>query len=290
MAEKKGNDMSFLEHLEELRWHLVRSILAVMVFAIVAFVFKDFIFTKVILAPKSPEFFTNRMFCQLGNLLNIQSLCINSNPFQVINTQMAGQFMTHMMISLIVGIIVAFPYIFFEFWRFMQPALYTKEKRHARGAVFYSSFLFLLGILFGYYLIVPLSVNFLGSYSVSEEVVSMINLRSYISTVASVSLASGIIFELPVLVYFLTKIGLITPEFLKKYRRHSFVVILTLSAIITPPDIFSQVMVCFPLIFLYEIGISISRNIIKKEKARFEEDDDDDEIIIDEVESPEVGK
>ena len=150
-------------------------------------------------------------------------------------------------------------------------------------------FKFILGILFGYYLITPLSVNFLGSYSVSEEVVSMINLRSYISTVASVSLASGIIFELPVLVYFLTKIGLITPEFLKKYRRHSFVVILTLSAIITPPDIFSQIMVCFPLVFLYEIGISISRNIIKKENARFEDDDEEEEKI-DEVESPEVSK
>jgi len=134
--------------------------------------------------------------------------------------------------------------------------------------------MFLLGVLFGYYLITPLSVNFLGSYSVSEEVVSMINLRSYISTIASVSLASGVIFELPVLVYFLTKIGLITPEFLKKYRRHSIVVILTLSAIITPPDIFSQVMVCFPLIFLYEIGISISRNIIKKEDARLAGEDD----------------
>lgn len=273
MSEKKANDLSFLEHLEELRWHLVRSILAMMVFAIAAFIFKDFIFNQVILAPKSPEFFTNRMFCAFGEMVNIQKLCINSNPFQVINTQMAGQFMTHMMISIIVGIIVAFPYIFYELWRFLRPALYSKEKQHARGAVFFSSVLFLLGILFGYYLITPLSVNFLGSYSVSEEVVSMINLRSYISTVASVSLASGIIFELPVLVYFLTKIGLITPEFLKKYRRHSIVVILTLSAIITPPDIFSQVMVCFPLIFLYEIGISISRNIIKKEEARLAEDD-----------------
>lgn len=273
MGEKKANDLSFLEHLEELRWHLVRSILAMMVFAIAAFIFKDFIFNQVILAPKSPEFFTNRMFCAFGEMVNIQKLCINSNPFQVINTQMAGQFMTHMMISIIVGIIVAFPYIFYELWRFLRPALYSKEKQHARGAVFFSSVLFLLGILFGYYLITPLSVNFLGSYSVSEEVVSMINLRSYISTVASVSLASGIIFELPVLVYFLTKIGLITPEFLKKYRRHSIVVILTLSAIITPPDIFSQVMVCFPLIFLYEIGISISRNIIKKEEARLAEDD-----------------
>ena len=291
MADKKLNDMSFLEHLEELRWHLVRSILAVMVFAIAAFIFKDFIFSQVILSPKSPEFFTNRMFCAFGNMVNIQKLCINANPFQVINTQMAGQFMTHMMISIIVGIIVAFPYIFYEFWRFLSPALYSKERKHARGAVFYSSLLFILGILFGYYLITPLSVNFLGSYSVSEEVTSMINLRSYINTVASVSLASGIIFELPVLVYFLTKIGLVTPEFLKKYRRHSIVVILILSAIITPPDIFSQIMVCFPLVFLYEIGISISRNIIKKEEARLAGDDDVEETEEpDTVEKPDMGE
>ena len=291
MADKKVNDMSFLEHLEELRWHLVRSILAIMVFAVAAFIFKDFIFSQVILAPKSPEFFTNRMFCALGNMVNIQKLCINSNPFQVINTQMAGQFMTHMMISIIVGIIVAFPYIFYEFWRFLRPALYSKERQHARGAVFYSSFLFILGILFGYYLIVPLSVNFLGSYSVSEEVTSMINLRSYINTVASISLASGIIFELPVLVYFLTKIGLVSPEFLKKNRRHSFIVILTLSAIITPPDIFSQIMVCFPLVFLYEIGISISRNVIKKEEARLAGDDDVEETEQPEkTENPDMGE
>lgn len=291
MAEKKVNDMSFLEHLEELRWHLVRSILAIMVFAVTAFIFKDFIFSQVILSPKSPEFFTNRMFCALGNMVNIQKLCINANPFQVINTQMAGQFMTHMMISIIVGIIVAFPYIFYEFWRFLRPALYTKERQHARGAVFYSSFLFILGILFGYYLIVPLSVNFLGSYSVSDDVTSMINLRSYINTVASISLASGIIFELPVLVYFLTKIGLVTPEFLKQYRRHSIVVILTLSAIITPPDIFSQIMVCFPLVFLYEIGISISRNVIKKEKARLAGDDDEEETEqTEKTENPDMGE
>ena len=285
MGKKLANEMSFLEHLEELRWHLVRSILAIMVFAIFAFIFKDFIFNEVILAPRNPEFFTNRMLCSFSQLVHIDKLCINSNPFQVINTQMAGQFMIHIMISLIVGLIMAFPYIFYEFWRFFRPALYQNEKQYASGAVFYSSFLFLLGVLFGYYLIVPLSVNFLGSYSVSKEVVSMINLRSYISTVSSISLASGVIFELPVVVYFLTKVGLVTPEFLKTYRRHSIVVILTLAAIITPPDIFSQIMVCFPLVFLYEISIKISRRVIKKQDAKLaEEDEDDDEGVNEEAE------
>ena len=273
MSKKDVNEMSFLEHLEELRWHLFRSILAVIVVAILAFIFKDIIFDKIILAPKDPHFFTNRMFCKLGDLVHAQRLCINSKSFAVINISMAGQFMTHIMISLIAGIVVAFPYIFYEFWKFMQPALYQKEKNVARGAVFYSSLLFMLGILFGFYLISPLSVNFLGNYSVSEQVKNTINLKSYISTVASVTLASGLIFELPVVVYFLTKVGLVTPEFLKKYRRHSLVIILVLSAIITPPDIFSQIMVAVPLLVLYEISIRISRNIIRKEKAALDEDD-----------------
>lgn len=272
MVKKNASEMSFLQHLEEFRWHLVRSILAIVLFAVLAFIFKDILFDKIILAPKSPGFFTNRMFCLLGNLIHVEKLCINSKPFQVINIQMAGQFMTHIMISILSGIIVAFPYIFWEFWCFLKPALYRKEKSHAQGAVFYSSVLFMLGVLFGFYLICPLSVHFLGSYTVSEQVLNQINLRSYISTVASVTFASGIIFELPIIVYFLTKVGLVTPEFLRKYRRHSIVVILLLSAIITPPDIFSQVLVCLPLLVLYEIGIRISKGIIKKDEARLSEE------------------
>jgi len=273
MAKKQDKDnMSFLEHLEELRWHLIRSFLAIVVIAILAFIFRDIVFDHIILAPKMPEFFTNRHFCSFSKLVNVPALCINSKPFQIININMAGQFTTHIMVSLIAGIIVAFPYIFFEFWSFLKPALYKNEKRHTSGAVFFSSLLFLLGILFGYYIITPLSVNFLGTYKVSEQVLNQINLVSYISTVASITLASGIIFELPVLVYFLTKIGLLSPEFLKRYRKHSIIVILALSAIITPPDIFSQILVCIPLLLLYEVGIMISRRIIALEKAKLEED------------------
>ncbi len=276
MAKNSPNELSFLEHLEELRWHLVRSILAIVVIAIVAFIFKDIIFDVIILGPKSPDFFTNKALCSLGQLVHVEKLCINTNPFQVININMAGQFMTHIMISILAGFILAFPYVFYEFWKFMKPALYQKEKSVAHGAVFFSSVLFMLGILFGYFLICPLSVHFLGSYSVSDQVLNQINLRSYISTVASVSLAAGLIFELPILVYFLSKIGLVTPEFLRKYRKHSLIVILTLAAIITPPDIFSQVMVCLPLLILYEIGIKISKSITKKRDAAFEEEADNE--------------
>lgn len=270
---KKEGEMSFLEHLEELRWHIVRSVLAVMLIAIVAFIFNEIVFDTVILAPKNPDFWTNRMFCNFAEKVNAPALCINSKPFEIINIQMAGQFMTHILVSIIVGVILAFPYIFWEFWMFFRPALYSSEKKHASGAVFFSSLLFIMGVLFGYFLIVPLSVHFLGSYNVSAEVTNQIRLRSYISTVSSITLAAGLIFQLPILAYFLTKVGLIDPPFMRKYRRHSVVVILALSAIITPPDIFSQVMVCFPLLFLYEIGILISRSVIRREKKRFNEDD-----------------
>ena len=272
MVNKDGNEMSFLEHLEVLRWHIIRAIMGILVFAIIAFIFKDFVFNRILLAPKLPEFITNRLLCDFGRSVNILKLCINSQPFEVISIKMAGQFSMHIMVSLFAGLVIAFPYVFHQIWTFIVPALYTKEKRVASGAVFYSSLLFLMGVLFGYFIIVPLSVHFLGSYSVSEQVTNQINLISYVSTIASVVLAAGIIFELPILVYFLSKVGLITPEFLRKYRKHSLVLILALSAIITPPDIFSQVLVALPLIILYEAGINISRRIVRKqEKEKLKE-------------------
>ncbi len=271
MAKKSQDEMTFLEHLEELRWHLVRSFLAIFVGAILAFIFKNIIFDKIILAPKSPDFPTNVILCELGKRVGVLKLCINTLPLEIISIKMAGQFSMHIMVSLIVGLVIAFPYVFYEFWKFLVPALHNTEKRHARGAVIYSSFLFLLGVSFGYFLITPLTVHFLGSYSVSPEVTNQINLISYVSTVTSVVLASGVIFELPILVYFLTKIGLVTPEFMKKYRRHSLVVILVLAAIITPPDVFSQILVSLPLIALYEVGIVISRRIIRQQKKEADE-------------------
>lgn len=258
--------MSFLEHLEVLRWHILRAFLAIFLAAIIAFVFKNIIFDRIILAPKSPEFPTNVFLCDLGKLTGVLKLCINTLPLEIISIKMAGQFTMHILVSLLAGLVVAFPYVFYEFWSFVVPALHSREKRHARGAVFYSSFLFLTGVSFGYFIISPLTVHFLGSYSVSQEVTNQINLISYVSTLSSVVLASGVIFELPVLAYFLTKAGLITPDFMRKYRRHSLIVILVLSAIITPPDVFSQILVAVPLIILYEVGIFISRRIVKRQE------------------------
>lgn len=276
MAKKGGKEereMTFLEHLEELRWHIIRSVLSIVVFAVAAFFFKDIIFDSIILAPRNPEFFTNRILCNLGDLVNIKALCINDTPFDLINIKMAGQFTTHITISIIAGMVVAFPYIFWEFWRFLSPALHDNEQGHARGAVFYSSILFVTGVLFGYFIIVPLSIHFLSSYSVSSEVANQIYLRSYIGTITSISLAGGLIFELPIVIYFLSRIGLVTPVFLRKYRRHSIVVILIAAAIITPPDIFSQVLVSLPLLVLYEIGIFISGRVERRRKRETEKRD-----------------
>ncbi len=265
--KKNELEMTFLQHLEELRWHLIRSLIYVVGFAVVAFVFHGFIFDIVLLAPKAPEFITNRLMCDFGKFIGIDTLCINTKQFDVININMAGQFSMHIMVSLTVGFIVAFPFVFREFWGFVLPAFHKKERRFARGAIFSSSFLFLLGVLFGYYLLTPLSVHFLGSYSVSDFVTNKINLSSYISTITSVVIASGVIFELPILIYFLSKANLVSPSFLKKYRKHSLIVILTLSAIITPPDVFSQVLVALPLLLLYELGISISKRVQKKDAS-----------------------
>jgi sec-independent protein translocase protein TatC len=270
MAKSKEAEMSFLEHLEVMRWHLIRSIVAVILLAVVAFVFKGIVFDRIILAPKEPGFPTNRWLCQLGEILNLKRICINQNPFKLQTVKMAEQFSMHIIVSLVAGIVVAFPYIFWEFWRFIVPALYEKEKRTATGAVFYTSLLFILGVAFGYYIIAPLSVNFLGNYRVSESVISAPTLRSYVQTVTSVVLAAGIVFQLPILVYFLSRVGLVTPTFLKKYRRHAVILIVTVSAIITPPDVFSQVLVALPLMVLYEVGIWISRRILKQQEAESE--------------------
>ncbi len=264
--EEKG-EMTFLQHLEELRWHIIRAVLAVVVFGIVAFVFKTILFDTVLMAPASDKFWTNRMLCSLAQQMNTPNLCINKTPLVLQNTQVSGMFVTHIKISIIAGIVLAFPFVFYEFWRFIRPALYQNEQKYASGAIFYISFLFMLGVIFGYYLITPLSINFLYNYKVSEVVKNIPTLSSYVSLITSIVLASGVLFELPVLVFFLTKIGIVTPAFLKKYRKHAIIVILLVAGIITPPDIFSQIMVSLPLFLLYEISIVIARRVEKKREA-----------------------
>lgn len=267
-------DMTFLQHLEELRWHIIRAIIAIVAGAIVAFMFKNFIFDTVILAPNNPDFITNRLLCRLADAVNAPVLCINQNPVELISIKMSGQFTTHINISLVAGLIMAFPYVFWEFWSFFRPALYEKERKYARGAVTMASLLFLTGILFGYFIITPLSINFLGSYRVSDIVNNQINITSYIGSVTSVALSAGITFELPIVVFFLARIGVVTPEFMRKYRKHSIVLVLLVAAVITPPDVFSLVLVTIPLILLYELSIFIAARVVRK---RAEQDAADDE-------------
>lgn len=263
-AKNTEKEMTFWEHLEELRWHIVRSLLAIIVLAVVAFLNRKLIFDVVILAPKDSDFITNRILCQISEFLSIPSLCIGNLSLKIINISMSGQFMTHMYISMVAGVIVAFPYIIYEIWSFINPALHMKERKYSGGAVIASSLLFILGVLFSYFLIVPLTVNFLGTYQVSDFVENSISLSSYISTVVSVTFAVGLVFELPIFVYFLTKVGIITPSLMKKNRKYMLVILLSISAIITPPDVFSQILVVIPLFGLYELSIGISNRVYKK--------------------------
>lgn len=264
-------DMSFLQHLEALRWHLFRAAVAILSLATILFFFKDFLFDGILLAPKDPNFLTYRLLCQLSEKLNLgDELCITQSNFTLISTDLSAQFTTHMWVAFISGLVIAFPYVVWEFWRFIKPALHEKEKRYATGLVFFTSFLFLMGVLFGYYVITPMSVNFLGSYQVSEQVKNTITLDSFISTVTTMTLITGIVFELPIVIYFLTKIGLITPLFMRNFRRHAVVVILILSAVITPTsDATTLLLVAIPLYILYELSIFVSAYVIRqKEKLQ----------------------
>ena len=261
-------EMSFLDHLEELRWHLIRSTFAVVIVATLAFIFKDFIFDVIIFGPKKASFPTYKLLCQTGQLLGFDNFCFSELPFRVQSRTMAGQFSAHIWTSITAGFIIAFPYVIYEFWKFISPGLHKNERKNARGFILVASMLFFLGVLFGYYVITPLSIRFLGTYQVSGEVFNDFDLGSYIGLVRACALSSGIIFELPIVIYFLTKIGLVTPQFLRKYRKFALVIVLIISAVITPPDIASQVIVAIPVIILYEISILISGRIIKNQKKK----------------------
>jgi sec-independent protein translocase protein TatC len=263
--ELKGSEMSFLDHLEALRWHLIRSASAVVIFGALAFVFSDIIFDGILLAPKNSSFPTYRFFCWLSQkLFSDDSICLSNLNFELISTQMSGQFTTHLMVAFATGLILAFPYLLWEIWRFIKPALYPGERKHANGMVFWGSFLFASGISFGYFVITPLSVYFFGNYQVSGLVANQIAVGSFISTVVSTTFGTGIVFELPIIIYFLAKIGLVTPTFLRNARKISYIVILIVAAIITPPDVTSQIIVSIPLIFLYEVGIWIAARVERR--------------------------
>ena len=265
MAESEEKEMSFLDHLEELRWHIIRSLAAILVFSVMAFLSKKIIFHGIILAPSRPDFWTYRMLCKIGDLINTNVLCVEELPFIIQSRQMTGQFMMHITSSFVIGLILAFPYAFWEMWRFIKPGLYDKEKNVARGAVFFVSLLFGIGVMFGYFVVTPISINFLSNYQLDPSISNEFDIISYVSTVSMLVLACAIMFQLPIVVYFLTKAGIVTPKMLSRYRKHSIIVILTISAILTPPDVMSQILIALPLLGLYEVSIMISKSVIKND-------------------------
>ena len=264
MAKEK-KEMSFLDHLEELRWLLVRSSFAIVIVAVVAFFFSDFIFETILFGPKDPSFVTYTFFCELSKAIGVESFCVTELPFVIQNTDVEGQVSLLVWTCITVGFILAFPYILWEFWKFISPALYENERKNAKTFIFISSLLFFIGVLFGYYVIVPMSINFFATFSISSQIKNEFNIDSYIGLIKTSLIACGLFFELPIIIYFLTKLGLVTPKFLRDYRRYAIVIVLILAAIVTPPDVVSQIIVAIPLLLLYEVSIFISSVVVKNQ-------------------------
>ncbi|HCM75600.1 MAG TPA: twin-arginine translocase subunit TatC [Cytophagales bacterium] len=271
MIEDK--EMSFLDHLEELRWHVVRAISSVFIFMIAAFIFGPWIFENIVFAPARIDFVTFKYLCKVGHALNmVESLCVDIIPFKVQSRFMTGQFTMHLTAAFVLGFIVAFPYVFWELWRFITPGLQYKERKNSRWAVTSVSFLFLVGISFGYFIMSPLAVWFLSSYSISDMISNEFDITSYVSTITALVFGSGLLFQLPVVVYFLSQVGIVTPQLMRQYRKHALVGILILGAIITPPDPLSQSLISLPLYLLYEISILISAMVVRRKRKEEEEE------------------
>ncbi len=266
---KKSSDteMTFFEHIDALRPHLVRGVMALIVAMVVAFIAKKFIIDVILMGPQSPDFLTNRWLCHLSHaIFGDDRICLNQISVNMVNTALTGQFNLHMQVALATAIAVTVPYLLWEIWRFVLPALTESERRKCHRLVLYVSLCFFAGLCFGYFVIAPLSVSFFAGYQASAGITNMIDVRSYFTTVLSVSIACALLFQLPLLIYFLTRVGLITAPFLRRYRRHALVLLSILSAIITPPDIFSLLLVVIPLYGLYECSILIAGRVERRQE------------------------
>ncbi len=288
MADKQqqssSSEMTFFEHIDALRPHLVRGVLSVVFIAVAAFFCREFLIDTILFGPRSADFPTNRFLVWVSEQFNVLCGWINSwagtslatdntiplldAQFETINTTMSGQFNLHMRISFIVGLSLAIPYLVWEIWRFVKPALTENEIRGTRWVVFWISLCFFLGLFFGYFIMAPLSINFFVNYEASQHITNMIDVSDYFSMVLTTSLVCALLFQLPLLIYFLTRIGLISSRFLKKYRRHALVLLMVIAAVITPPDIFSLFLVTIPLYSLYEFSIRLSMKVERKLAAK----------------------
>lgn len=266
-------DMSFMAHLEELRWHIIRALAVILVFTIGAFAIAPWVFENIIFAPARVDFPTFQFLCKLGNAIGSEdAFCVQEIPFKLQNRTMTGQFSMHIMASFIIGFILAFPYVVWELYRFVKPGLYLHERRYSRGAVAAVSLLFLSGILFGFFVLCPIMISFLANYQVSEMIVNEFDISSYVGTIVAMLLGTGLLFQLPMIILFLSNIGIVTPKQLRKRRKHAIVTILITGAIITPTaDPLSQSLIAIPLYVLYEVSIIISERVEKlklKEEAK----------------------
>ncbi len=254
---EEGAEMSFFDHIEELRWHVVKSIVAILVFAIIVYLFESWVFENIIFAHKNEKFITYDIFQRMG-------IDFAPSDFQIIQTEMAEQFFTSLKVSFWIGFVAAFPYVFYQFWSFIKPGLYVDEAKAARGVVFVCSFLFAIGVAFGFIILAPFAIKFLSGYSVGLAVENSTSLKSYVGYLTNFTIPTGIIFQMPLLVYFLAKVGLLTDQFMRTYRKHSLVVIFVLAALITPPDPMTMFLIGVPLYGLYEISIFIARRVTRK--------------------------
>lgn len=265
-VKKKPNEMSFLDHLEELRWILVRTSIAILILGTGVFMVSDYIFDKIIFGPTRADFITYRLLCQMSQSLGIEdAICVTDLNFVIQNTALEGQINILIWVCIMGGFILGFPYLLWEIWKFISPALYQKERQNARTFIISSSLLFFLGVLFGYFVIMPMSVNFFATFSISSAIKNEFNLESYIGMVKMSLIACGLFFELPIIVYFLTRLGLVTPQYLRKYWRYAVVIIFIVAAIVTPPDVVSQTIIAIPMLLIYEISILISKVVAKRQ-------------------------
>ena len=270
--------MSFFEHLEALRWHLIRASAAILIFASLSFAFFVNIFHGIIMAPTRADFWTYQMMCKMGgffhwvwSVIDTKDFCFQTPKVKLINTDLAGQFNLQLNTSIMIGVILGVPYLLFEVWKFIRPALHDKERKAASGFVFYSSMLFLMGVFFGYYVITPLSVRFFTSYTVSDSIENMFSIDSFISSETWLTLLAGLVFQLPIVVYILSSLGILTPKFMREKRRYAVIIVLLLAAIITPsPDALTMMVVAMPLYVLFEFSITVSAVVERRKRKREE--------------------
>lgn len=268
-----GGEMSFIDHLEELRWHIIRCVVAILAGAVVVYIFIRDIVDKILFAPTDKSFVSYKWFCDLSHWLRAgDALCLNGVDAKFQANTMTGQFISSFTLAFMGGFIVAFPYVFWEFWRFVRPALSDTERKRTRGAVFWVSLLFFLGVGFGYFVLTPFMINFYFSYTLSDKIVVLPTFSDYMENLVYTTVGIGILFQLPLLIYILARIGIVTSAFLKKYWRHALVVILIVAAIITPTtDPFSLLIVTLPLYLLYQAGIWITMRVEKNKAKKIKE-------------------